>query len=393
MNDVLYLAWRYLASHRVLTSILVFALTLIVFLPVGLQVLVRQSERELTTRAAATPLILGEKGSPLELALNSLYFSSDTPPSLPYAECERVTNSGLARAIPLHTRFRARNQPIVGTSLDYFPLRGLEVAEGRQLALLGECVVGASAARKLGVGVGGHVVSSPENVFDITGVYPLKMPVVGVLARSHTPDDDAVFVDLKTAWVIEGLGHGHQDMSRPEAESGVLKREGNTVIANASVVQHNEITAENADSFHFHGDLGAFPIQAVIAVPRDDKASALLQGRYLGDDERVQIIRPLEVMTELLGTILTIQTYVVTAVFVVGLATLSTAVLVIVLSLRLRKREIETMIRIGGARRRVLAVLATEIIAVLVLGVAAAGLLTGLTAAWGPQLIRAVILG
>ena len=34
-----------------------------------------------------------------------------------------------------------------------------------------------------------------------------------------------------------------------------------------------------------------------------------------------------------------------------------------------------------------------EIVAVLVLGVAAAGLLTGVTAAWGPQLIRAVILG
>ena len=86
MRDVLHLAGRYLAAHRVLTSILVFAITLIVFLPVGLQVLVRQSERELTTRAAATPLILGRNGSPLELTLNSLYFAADTPPPLPYAD-------------------------------------------------------------------------------------------------------------------------------------------------------------------------------------------------------------------------------------------------------------------------------------------------------------------
>ena len=50
MRDVLYLAWRYLASHRVLTAILIFAITLIIFLPVGLRVLVRESERELTTR-------------------------------------------------------------------------------------------------------------------------------------------------------------------------------------------------------------------------------------------------------------------------------------------------------------------------------------------------------
>jgi putative ABC transport system permease protein len=392
VKDVLHLAWRYLASHRVLTSILVFALTLIMFLPVGLRVLVRQSERELTTRAGATPLILGEKGSPLELALGTLYFAADTPPSLPYAECERVADSGLATAIPMHLRFRARSQPIVGTSLDYLALRGLELGAGRQLALLGDCVVGATAAQELGVAVGGHVISSPENVFDIAGVYPLKMPVVGVLARSHTPDDEAVFVDLKTAWVIAGLGHGHQDMTRPEAASGVLKREGNTVIANASVMQYNEITPENADSFHFHGDLGGFPVQAVIAVPHDEKASALLQGRYLGDDERVQVIRPLAVMTELLDTILTVQAYVVTAVLVVGLATLATAVLVIVLSLRLRKREIDTMVKIGAARGRVAAVLATEIVTVLGLGVLLAAGLTGLTAAYGSELIRALLL-
>jgi putative ABC transport system permease protein len=98
-------------------------------------------------------------------------------------------------------------------------------------------------------------------------------------------------------------------------------------------------------------------------------------------------------MNELLGTILTVQTYVVTAVVVVGLATLATAVLVIVLSLRLRKREINTMIRIGGSPRRVAAILATEIVSVLALGILAAALLTGLTAAYGSTLIRAILLG
>ncbi len=48
-------------------------------------------------------------------------------------------------------------------------------------------------------------MSSPESVFDITGVYPLKMNVVGILQPTGTPDDDAVFVDVKTAWVIGGL--------------------------------------------------------------------------------------------------------------------------------------------------------------------------------------------
>ena len=396
MSDVLYLAWRYLAHHRVKTAILVFAIMLIVFLPVGLRVLVKQSERELTTRAAATPLLLGARGSPLELALNSLYFESDVPATMPFAQCTRVQNSGQALAIPLHTRFRARRHPIVGTSLDYFDFRGLRIAAGRQLAVLGECVLGAEVARATGAGPGAgqvnHVVSSPESVFDIAGVYPLKMTVVGVLERSHTPDDEAVFVDLKTAWVIEGLGHGHMDMSSAEAAPGVLRREGGKVIANASVVQYNEITPENMDSFHFHGALDDFPVTAVIAVPHDEKASALLQGRYLADDETVQIVRPIEVMEELLGTILKVQSYVVTAVIVIGLATLATATLVFMLSLRLRRREIATLVKIGGSRGRVLAILLSEIVGVLAMGVLLAGVLTALTAAYGSALIRALIL-
>jgi putative ABC transport system permease protein len=242
----LYVAWRYLAHHWVKSSILVASIALIVFLPAGLEVLVGQSAEELTARAEATPLLVGAKGSPLELVLSSLYFSAEAPEPVSWSSARRVQDSGLAEAIPLHVRFRSRDQPIVGTSLEYFAFRGLRIAAGRPMALLGECVVGARAARELGVAPGDAVLSSPETVFDLAGVYPLKMRVAGVLAPSHGPDDDAVFVDVKTAWVIEGLGHGHGDLSRPEAGGAVLSRDEGRIVANASVVEYNEITAANA---------------------------------------------------------------------------------------------------------------------------------------------------
>jgi putative ABC transport system permease protein len=392
LKQVLYLAWRYLAYHRIKTTILVVSITLIVYLPVGLRVLVGQSERELTTRAEATPLVIGAKGSPLELVLNTLYFESDVPAPMRSGEVTRVAESGLAWAIPVYTRFQARNHPIIGTTLDYFEFRGLEIAEGRAMAVLGECVLGSDVAGEIGVGPGGQVVSSPENVFDLAGVYPLRMKVVGVLERTHTPDDRVIFVDLKTSWVIEGLGHGHQDMSRPEAAPGVLRREGNKFVANASVRQFNEINPDNIESFHFHGDTGEFPVTAALVVPQDEKSSALLQGRYLSQDERVQVAVPSSVMDELLSTILTVQSYVVTAVIVVGVSTLATAALVFMLSLRLRRREIQTMMKIGGSRGNVLGVLASEIVVVLVVGVILAGGLTALTSRFGSEIIRAVIL-
>ncbi|TNF81795.1 MAG: hypothetical protein EP299_01890, partial [Acidobacteria bacterium] len=392
MKDVLYLAWRYLAYHRIKSAILIAAITLIVFLPVGLNVIVGQSAEELTARADATPLLVGAKGSPLELALNSLYFETETPELTTHAEASRIAETGLAQPIPLYVRFRSRQFPIVGTTLEYFDFRQLEFVEGRPMAVLGECVLGSKVAKELGIGIGDAVVSSPESVFDLAGVYPLKMKVVGVLAPSYTADDEAIFVDLKTTWVIEGLVHGHQDLSQPEAASGVLKREGDTITANASVVQFNEITEDNIDSFHFHGDLSGYPISAIIAVPEDQKSSTILMGRYEGEEERSQIVQPITVMNELLDTILTIQGFVVGAILLVAIATLATAALVFMLSLRLRRREIETMTKIGGSKLHIGSLLTSEVVAVLVAGVLFAGGLTLVTSQFGAGIIRALLL-
>ena len=59
MTDVLYLAWRYLSYHKGKTAVLVAAVAVIVYLPVGLNIVVGQSAAELTARADATPLLIG----------------------------------------------------------------------------------------------------------------------------------------------------------------------------------------------------------------------------------------------------------------------------------------------------------------------------------------------
>ncbi len=392
MRDVLYLAWRYLVYHRLKTVILVTSITLIIYLPVGLNVVVEQSGEHLTARAEATPLLVGAKGSPLELALNSLYFSPDFPELVNYSEATAITESGLATAIPLYVRFRSRAHPIVGTSLDYFDFHDLAVASGRPMAVLGECVIGAAVAESLGIGVGDTVTSSPETVFDLAGVYPLRMRVAGVLEKSFTPDDNAVFVDVKTAWIIQGLGHGHQDLASPAAAASVLDRSDDNIVANAALVQYNEITADNADSFHFHGDLAGYPLTAVIAVPNDEKSGVILRGRYTDEGATSQIVRPVTVIDELLETILTIQQFIVAAVIIVGLATIATAALVFMLSLRLRRREIDTMLKIGGSRPRVASMLLAEVAIVIILSGLIASVITLLTWRFGPGVIESLVL-
>jgi putative ABC transport system permease protein len=285
MKGELYLAWRYLAYHRVKTLILTTSITLIIFLPVGLRVLVRQSQEQLTARAEATPLLVGARGSPLELVLNTLYFESDVPATMSFSEVRRIETTGYALPIPVYVRFTARGHPIVGTTLDYFDFRRLRIAEGTSLRMLGDAVLGARVAEELGVGPGESVISSPESVFDIAGTYPLSMRVVGVLEYSGSPDDEAIFVDLKTTWVIEGIVHGHQELSGSGAAGLILSSDTANVVANAAVVQYQEITADNLGSFHFHGDQGTYPITAVIAVPPDQRSESLLRGRFESPNE------------------------------------------------------------------------------------------------------------
>jgi putative ABC transport system permease protein len=391
MTEIAYLAWRYLAYHRVKTGVLIAAVAVIVYLPIGLNLLLRRSAVELMSRAESTPLLIGARGSRLELVLNSLYFESHAPATIRFDETDRVDATGWGHSIPLDTRFRTFHSPIVGTTLDYFEFRGLRLAEGRMMAMLGECVLGATAAGTANVGPGGYVLSSPETVLDIAGVYPLKMRVVGVLQPAGTPDDRAVFVDVKTTWTIQGLAHGHQDLAAPEAADGVLRTEHGRIIANPSVIQYNEITAENIGQFHFHGDPAAFPLTAVIVQPRDQRAAVLLEGRYVGNDQPVQIAAPADVLANLVATVFAVGSYVTAGVVMVGLATLATMALVFVLSLQLRRREIETMRKIGGDRGRIAAVLMLEIVSVLLAGALLAGVLALLTGWASATFTRALI--
>ena len=70
--NALYLAYAYLRYHWARSLVMVLVAALILFVPVATQILLSTSERTLTARADATPLILGAKGSALDLTMAAL---------------------------------------------------------------------------------------------------------------------------------------------------------------------------------------------------------------------------------------------------------------------------------------------------------------------------------
>jgi putative ABC transport system permease protein len=392
VTDSLYIAWRYINFNKVKTATLVACITLISFLPLSLQLLLDESERQLMSRAVSTPLVVGAKGSALDLVMNTLYFDDEVPALMTMDASERVMDTDLALPIPLYARFQARGNPIVGTTLDYFDFRGLRIAYGRQLSVLGDCVLGAKVAAELGLNPGDSLLSSPETLFDLAGVYPLKMKVVGIFEKSHTSDDLAVFVDLKTAWVIQGLGHGHEDVTKLQDPTLVLKRTEKNVAATAKLYQHTEITNDNIDSFHFHGDLGQYPITAVIALPHDNKSGTILRGRYLAREETQQIVTPQDVIDGLLQNIFRIKNVLDAVISVVALATVLSVILVIALSLRLRQREIQTIFKLGCRRATIARLLTAEIFIIVIMSGVFCGVLIFLVNQLSNDLVRMLFI-
>ena len=243
MRDSFYLAGKYLRHHRLTTLVLVASMTLILYLPAALQVIVSNAQEHFRSRAEATPLVVGPRGSQLELVLGSVYFDKPLEEVLTMEQVQRIEQQDLAQAIPLHTRYETRDCPIVGTTKDYVRLRQLHTVRGGMWNMLGECIVGASAAEKLDVQVGDKIPISTSTAFLLNNP-PLRLRVVGVLAASETPDDEAIFVSLQTAWIIEGLGHGHAVGAQHGSDAAQL---------------YTDITKENVASFHFHGDREDFP--------------------------------------------------------------------------------------------------------------------------------------
>ena len=173
----------------------------------------------------------------------------------------------------------------------------------------------------------------------------------------------------------------------------VLKRTKGNVAANAKLFHYTEITEDNLDGFHFHGDTSIYPVTAVITVPFDEKSGTLLRGRYLERNDAAQIIQPAEVIDGLLQNIFRIRNVLDAVIALVGLATVLTIVLVFTLSLRLRQREILTMFKLGCRKAMIGRMLMSEIVIILLVSGVLCMVALGLIGANAEDLVRRLFVG
>lgn len=386
MRGAAGLALRHAAHHPVRSALVVLSVCIAVLVPVGTRVLLAGFEASLLARAAGTPLVAGAKGNRFDLVMSALYFRRAELAPVSVADWRMLEAAGAAGAVPLNARFTARGAPIVATTSDYYDARGLRAASGSLPARLGDAVLGARAAASLGVGAGDPLFSDQRELYDIAKPPALKMRVVGVLRASGTPDDDAVFTDLKTAWILEGLSHGH---AAPAAvpESLILERGSSNVAISESLVDYNEVTDASAASFHVHAPETQLPLTGVLLFPRDAREATLIKAR-VNSAGAMQVANPGDVVAELLGYVVRLQRLIDGLSALLAILTALLLSLVTALSAKARSREIETLRRIGASRGFVVCMFAAEVLALLALGGLAALGVAGVAARAAPDLIK-----
>ena len=358
IRNALFLASRYLRSSWIRTAVLVAGVMVAAFLPVFTFLSADLVEGALMRRAEASPILLGAKGNEFDMTLSSLYFRGQVTDHVPNSLTARGASYGTA--VPLLVGYRAANAPIVGTTLEYFEVRGLQVRTGRLPALLGEVIVGAKLAERHRLQAGDELRSDLTNLYNLAGSYPIMLKVVGVLAEAGSPDDEAFFADLKTTWVLDGRLHGHAPPADDEIVNRDARIEGENLEATAAIFLFTEFNESNLDSFHMHGDKGEAPLSAVLVFPRDQRAHDQLLGDFALEDT-LQAVRPADVLRTVLAIVLRVREGLTVYFATVAVSTAAFFGLIISLSLRLRKRELALMRRIGCSRSAIATIVSAEI--------------------------------
>ena len=187
----LVLAYLRLRPLNTVLNILLLALglaTIVVLLLVTSQV-----SEKMTQDARGIDLVVGAKGSPLQLILSSVYHIDIPTGNIALREAEQLKkNPMVKRAIPLALGDSFRGFRIVGTEPSYVELYGATFASGTFWQAPLEAVIGDDVARTSGL-VLGSTFAGTHGLSASGGAHsdaPYK--VVGILARSNSVLDRLV---------------------------------------------------------------------------------------------------------------------------------------------------------------------------------------------------------
>lgn len=401
------IAWRSIEQRYLASALTAFAMGLGVALVVAVLVIYGVIDQSFKRGSQGYDLIVGPKGSPLELVLNTVFHLGESPGTLPYSFYEELNEGRLASAVetvvPICMGHAYNDFPVIATipdmfdKLTYLDGQTYEFQEydgpdgqqvGRNLDMQNpfEAVLGSVAAQRTKLKVGdtfkpahpGEQKNEKEKNDDTDNQHH-EFKVVGILKHTGTPNDRAIFINLEGFYQL-----GCHAVGPTTAQSFLARKDENPEKEKEADETKDAATTsevhEDADHNHEHivTPLADRRISAILVCTDQNRPKlAMALPGIIDREPDVQAVQPAQEITKLFeGIVGNVQLLLlILAILVVVVAGIGILVS-IYNSMSDRRHEIAVMRALGASRLHVGMIILLESI-LLSLGGGAIGLLLG----------------
>jgi putative ABC transport system permease protein len=221
--SLLTLVWNYLKARPLNTAINILLLSLGIAVITILLLFSQQLEKKITENAKGIDLVVGAKGSPLQIILCNIFHIDFPTGNIKLFEAERIAKNRLVKkAIPLALGDSYNTYRIIGTNRAYADLyrgelaagawwdKDLQVTLGANVAVLTRLKPGDHFASAHGLADGGHAHEEHHYV------------VVGILKPSNSVLDNLILTNVESVWKVHEE-HGEEEEHQEHAEEAPVR--------------------------------------------------------------------------------------------------------------------------------------------------------------------------
>lgn len=176
-----------------------------------------QVEENLQKNARGLDVVVGAKGSPIQLILSSIFHIDSPTGNIKLKEAKELIDHRMVESvIPLALGDNYKGFRIVGTTNRYLDHYNASVKEGSAWNREFEVVIGSEVASRENLSVGDEIISSHGLSEGGTGHHDHGLEVVGILSQTGTVLDRLILSGVETMWGI----HDYGEKSASGSETG-----------------------------------------------------------------------------------------------------------------------------------------------------------------------------
>ena len=209
--NILKISYKNIKTKPLQTFLTVLILSLSIGLLLGVKQLNKVFESQLAQSLNGVDMVVGAKGSPLQLVLSAVLHIDNPTGNISYKEAKKLAkNRYIKDAVPISIGDNYKGYKLVGTTTDFIDLHKTKLEKGALFKNSFEIVIGSAVANNLNLKIGDTFNSSHgmiENALESHDENPLK--VVGILAPTQNVIDRLIVTNLESIWHM----HEHEDGS------------------------------------------------------------------------------------------------------------------------------------------------------------------------------------